>query len=57
MRERSKECNNPTPQHGGQYCSWSGAVAEMGECDLGPCSGSLFLIYTYCSFNTFNTAI
>ena len=37
VKERSRACNSPTPQYGGENCD--GDLTETAECGMSPCPG------------------
>ena len=37
QQKRSRQCNNPTPKHGGQNCSRLGPSTEVQSCNIFPC--------------------
>ena len=45
-RQRSRQCDNPPPQHGGKDCSDTNTETETANCNDGECPGKRFsLIY------------
>ena len=43
IRARNRECNNPAPQHGGNYCA--GFEGELEGCNTQPCPGKPHIIH------------
>ena len=41
VQQRTRECNNPEPAHGGEGCE--GALSETVQCAGQPCRGKLIL--------------
>ena len=37
--ERRRECNNPSPENGGNNCSRLGLAYEVIACNVQPCPG------------------
>jgi len=47
FRHRSRECNNPAPQHGGKNCQ--GASSETEDCHIEHCAGSKLKVFNMSS--------
>ena len=50
LATRSRQCNNPSPQHGGADCI--GKKEESQSCNIEQCPGNLFIkfVVNNCSF-------
>ena len=44
-RSRTRECNNPPPQHGGRACD--GDLREQVKCNVRPCPGKFLSFFSF----------